>query len=175
MTHTGLGAWLPSAGIPGLCLHTYLVLAFSSHLHRWNIALCRYLVYISVLKSDLKLSSGGQAELYSLLPVHSATCSLANSALGDRSRGIPSEQPTSLLRDFTHGLKKALFTLTAELLFQSLDSAGEGSQRTVKHLPLLYLLKAAAWETLKWPRQFVHGAVSHELTNRAGFPVRSVW
>lgn len=72
---------------------------------------------VSVLQSDLKLSSGGQAELYSLIPVHSVTCSLANSALGDRSKGIASEQSTSLLHDLTHGLKKTLFTLTAELLF----------------------------------------------------------
>lgn len=39
MTQAGLSPWLPSAGIPGLHLHTYLVLAFSSHLDRWNIAL----------------------------------------------------------------------------------------------------------------------------------------
>lgn len=63
MTQAGLLPWLLSAGIPGLCVHTYLVLAFTSHLHRWNIALCRYLVYISVLWSDLKLSSDGQADL----------------------------------------------------------------------------------------------------------------
>lgn len=122
MTQAGLGPWLPSAGIPGLCVHTYLVLAFTSYLHRWNIALCRYLVYISVLQSDLKLSSDGQAELYSLVPVHSVPCSLANSALGDRSRGIPSKQSTSLLHDFKHELKNALFTLTAELLFQRVQT-----------------------------------------------------
>lgn len=135
-TQAGLGAWLPSAGIPGLCLPTYLVLAFSSHLHRWNIDLCRYLVYISVLQSDLKVSSGGQAELSSLLPVHSVTSSFANSALGNRSRGIPSEQPTSLLLNFMHGLKKALFTLTSELLFQRVQTL-QAKEARDKHLHTL--------------------------------------
>lgn len=163
MPHAGLGAWIPSARIPGLCLHTYLVLAFSSHSHRWNIALCRYLVYISVL--DLKLSSGGQAELYSLLPVHSATCSLANSALGDRSRVILTSP--WLYAWAEEGL---VHTHCRTSVSESLDSAGEGSQRTVKHLPLLYLVKAAAWETLKWPRQFMHVSVSHELKKQSRLP-----
>lgn len=142
MTQAGLGPWLPSARIPGLCIHTYLVLAFTSHLHKWNIALCRYLVYISVLRSDLKLSSDGQAELYSLVLVHSVPCSLANSALGDRSRGIPSEQSASLLHDFKHGLENALFTLTAELLFQRVQTLQVKEARQLWNTCLCFI----------WPR-----------------------
>lgn len=159
MAQAGLGLWLSSAGTTGLCHYPWLVLTFSSHLHRCNISLYRYLVWISVSTSKWSKAQLGWPRRTVLNAPSQLSylfiCKFCSWG-GGRSRGTPHSSPIN--------------NTSLPLWLYACAEA-----RLSAHSPQNFSLKVfrlprerhsnKLWDTLRWPRQIdMQGAAAYTVS-----------